>query len=52
MHSEDRVVTTHFGSLVRPPGFRATIERRRDGGPFDPAEQPVRVSTVRVRMRP
>ena len=38
MHSTDRILSTHVGSLVRPPGFRSILEARRDGGPFDPAE--------------
>ena len=38
MHNTDRILTTHVGSLVRPPEFRRILEARRDGGPFDQAE--------------
>jgi 5-methyltetrahydropteroyltriglutamate--homocysteine methyltransferase len=38
MHSTDRLLTTHVGSLVRPPEFRRILEARRDGGAFDQAE--------------
>jgi 5-methyltetrahydropteroyltriglutamate--homocysteine methyltransferase len=38
MHNPDRLLTTHVGSLVRPPGFRRILEARRDGEPFDQAE--------------
>src|SRR5579864_1105109 len=27
----ERILTTHVGSLVRPPRLRALLERRRDG---------------------
>jgi len=32
------ILTTHVGSLVRPPALRAILERRRDGQPYDEAE--------------
>ncbi len=38
VHNTDRILTTHVGSLVRPPEFRRILEARRDGGPFDQAE--------------
>jgi 5-methyltetrahydropteroyltriglutamate--homocysteine methyltransferase len=38
VHNTDRILTTHVGSLVRPPEFRRILEARRDGGPFDHAE--------------
>jgi 5-methyltetrahydropteroyltriglutamate--homocysteine methyltransferase len=38
LHSTDRLLTTHVGSLVRPPEFRRILERRRDGEAVDEAE--------------
>ena len=38
MHNTDRLLTTHVGSLVRPPEFRALLERRRDGEAVDQAD--------------
>jgi 5-methyltetrahydropteroyltriglutamate--homocysteine methyltransferase len=38
MHSTDRLLTTHVGSLVRPPVFRTILERRRDGEHVDEAD--------------
>ena len=34
----NRILTTHVGSLVRPPALRAFLERLRDGVPYDKAE--------------
>src|SRR3712207_5749824 len=53
MHSTDRLLTTHVGSLVRPPRFREILERRRDGGAFDEAEYEgvLRESVVEVVRR-
>ncbi len=34
----NRVLTTHVGSLVRPPALRGLLERLRDGEPVDEAE--------------
>jgi 5-methyltetrahydropteroyltriglutamate--homocysteine methyltransferase len=38
MHSTDRLLTTHVGSLVRPPKLLEVLERRRDGESVDEAE--------------
>jgi 5-methyltetrahydropteroyltriglutamate--homocysteine methyltransferase len=38
VHNTDRMLTTHVGSLVRPPALRSIIEARRDGQPYDQAE--------------
>ena len=39
VHNTDRILTTHVGSLVRPPEFRSPpAGAGRDGGPFDQAE--------------
>jgi 5-methyltetrahydropteroyltriglutamate--homocysteine methyltransferase len=38
MHNTDRILTTHVGSLARPPALREILERRRDGAPVDDAE--------------
>lgn len=34
----DRILTTHVGSLVRPPGLRTLLERQRDNEAVDEAE--------------
>ena len=34
----NRTLTTHVGSLVRPPELRVFLERLRDGVPYDEAE--------------
>jgi 5-methyltetrahydropteroyltriglutamate--homocysteine methyltransferase len=33
--SEERILTTHAGSLVRPPELRALLRRQHDGEPYD-----------------
>jgi 5-methyltetrahydropteroyltriglutamate--homocysteine methyltransferase len=38
MSSEERILTTHAGSLVRPPGLRALLERQHRGEPYDEEE--------------
>src|SRR5436190_21836494 len=38
MSSEQRVLTTHAGSLVRPPELRALLKLQRDGSAYDEAE--------------
>jgi 5-methyltetrahydropteroyltriglutamate--homocysteine methyltransferase len=50
MHNTDRLLTTHVGSLVRPPAFRAILEARRDGGHFDDAgyERALRQAVIDV----
>ena len=53
MHSVERLLTTHVGSLVRPPGFRAILEARRDGDRVDQLEyeRVLRESVVDVVRR-
>ncbi|MGH7055869.1 MAG: hypothetical protein ACREFA_18885 [Stellaceae bacterium] len=42
-HSANRILTTHVGSLPRPPDLLAMIEAREAGGPIDPAAFETRV---------
>src|SRR5690348_2189441 len=37
-HSTDRILTTHVGSLVRPPEIVAITRGREQGKPFSDAE--------------
>ncbi|MGC2413110.1 MAG: hypothetical protein WA459_10495, partial [Stellaceae bacterium] len=34
-HSRDRILTTHVGSLPRPPDLLALLEAREEGAEFD-----------------
>ncbi len=36
--SQDRILTTHTGSLPRPPGLRAVLVRKDQGQPYDKTE--------------
>ena len=36
--SQDRILTTHTGSLPRPPGLRALLVEKDQGEPYDKAE--------------
>jgi 5-methyltetrahydropteroyltriglutamate--homocysteine methyltransferase len=36
--SQDRILTTHVGSLPRPPGLREMLVRKDKGEPYDKAE--------------
>ena len=36
--SQDRILTTHTGSLPRPPGLRALLVEKDQGRPYDKAE--------------
>jgi 5-methyltetrahydropteroyltriglutamate--homocysteine methyltransferase len=38
MSSEERILTTHAGSLVRPPPLRALLELQHRGEPYDEEE--------------
>jgi len=38
MSSEERILTTHAGSLVRPPALRALLELQHRGEPYDEEE--------------
>jgi 5-methyltetrahydropteroyltriglutamate--homocysteine methyltransferase len=38
LRSEDRILTTHVGSLIRPPELRAMLRARASGNGVDPAE--------------
>jgi hypothetical protein len=33
--SHDRILTTHVGSLIRPPALRAFLSAKEAGEPFD-----------------
>ena len=35
IRSDTRILTTHVGSLVRPPELRSFLEHQRDGRPYD-----------------
>ena len=37
-HSQDRIITTHVGSLVRPDRLEALLIERERGSPIDHAE--------------
>ncbi len=45
-HSSGRILTTHVGSLVRPPGIVAAMRAREDGEPLDEREFGERVRTA------
>ena len=36
--SQDRILTTHVGSLPRPPELRQLLVRKDQGEPYDKAE--------------
>jgi len=36
--SQDRILTTHVGSLPRPPGLKQLLVRKDQGESYDPAE--------------
>src|SRR5882672_1739922 len=36
-HSTDRILTTHVGSLIRPPELLEFLRTKQDGKPFDEA---------------
>src|SRR5437764_7348748 len=36
LYSTDRILTTHAGSLPRPPDLREMVLARADGAPHDP----------------
>ena len=38
LKSKDRILTTHTGSLPRPPELTALYVRRSRGEPIDPSE--------------
>jgi 5-methyltetrahydropteroyltriglutamate--homocysteine methyltransferase len=38
MSSQERILTTHAGSLVRPPDLRALLRKQHDGEPYDEEE--------------
>ena len=38
LYSTDRILTTHAGSLPRPPDLRDMVLARANGSPYDPAE--------------
>jgi 5-methyltetrahydropteroyltriglutamate--homocysteine methyltransferase len=48
--STDRILTTHTGSLPRPPDLMPFLERERDGEPFDESkfEECLRASVAEV----
>ena len=37
-HSVDKILTTHTGSLPRPPELRALLVKKDQGEPYDKAE--------------
>jgi 5-methyltetrahydropteroyltriglutamate--homocysteine methyltransferase len=45
-HSTDRILTTHVGSLPRPPDLLAMLEARETGKGFDPAAFGARLKTA------
>jgi 5-methyltetrahydropteroyltriglutamate--homocysteine methyltransferase len=51
--SQSRILTTHVGSLVRPPELVAILQRKEDGQPFSDAERAIlaRHVTDAVRMQ-
>jgi 5-methyltetrahydropteroyltriglutamate--homocysteine methyltransferase len=51
--SQSRILTTHVGSLVRPPELVAILQRKEDGRPFSDAERAIlaRHVTDAVRMQ-
>jgi 5-methyltetrahydropteroyltriglutamate--homocysteine methyltransferase len=50
LYSTDRILTTHAGSLPRPPGLRDMFAARADGAPYDAAtfEQQLRAGVAAV----
>jgi hypothetical protein len=40
-HSTSHILTTHVGSLIRPPELLALIEAKQDGQPVDDAASPI-----------
>ena len=38
LYSQDRILTTHAGSLPRPADLRALVAAKSDGGDYDEAE--------------
>ncbi len=49
----ERILTTHVGSLIRPPELVAYLRARESGAPYDTAayEQCLRSSVVAVARR-
>jgi 5-methyltetrahydropteroyltriglutamate--homocysteine methyltransferase len=45
-HSTHRILTTHVGSLPRPPDLLAMIQAKEHGAPFDPELYASRVETA------
>ena len=37
LYSTDRILTTHAGSLPRPPDVRDMVVAKANGAPYDPA---------------
>ena len=37
LYSTDRILTTHAGSLPRPPDLRDMVVAKANGAPYDPA---------------
>src|SRR5438067_1390849 len=46
LHSQDRILTTHVGSLPRPPDLLAMLEAREQGRPVDEAAFAARVAAA------
>jgi 5-methyltetrahydropteroyltriglutamate--homocysteine methyltransferase len=46
LYSTDRILTTHAGSLPRPPGLREMVLAKANGTPYDPAALDARLRSA------
>jgi 5-methyltetrahydropteroyltriglutamate--homocysteine methyltransferase len=46
LYSTDRILTTHAGSLPRPPDLRDMVLAKANGEPYDPTELDERLKSA------
>jgi len=46
LYSTDRILTTHAGSLPRPPDLREMVLAKANGTPYDPAALDARLRSA------